>query len=258
MQYVTLPDGTRRACGARRSVKTPRLITFPPVKILDKAELVAAAQSGDFRGRARFGDALVSDTGESGASVGHAFAAALAKARVLAGYPAVKLSGAYLYSLVNGGVNSGAELRHAAAQVQSAGIASDATVGNDAIFRERYDAATADAEARTVKGAELVTVSTASAMISALAQDYIMVAVLHADAAFAADPTTAGEGIGNTAVHVDGLTFDEGTESFGFDGVLSWGSAFGDSGRVALTWRHFFRPATLFDFFGVRVAPAPK
>ena len=184
---------------------------------------------------------------------GFAGAKALQRARVRRGLPRVNLSGAYLYSLVNGGQDNGSMLDAGMAAIQSRGVATEETVGWDAIYPSRYDRAKADGEAAKHKGFECYAVRTRQALFSALALGFDCVVAVHADDGYmqldGEGIAGGGQGPGNHAVGCDGLGW---SSRYGVplaDQYGSWDVTAHDRGRLFLSWNRHFAPTTNYHVF---------
>ena len=165
----------------------------------------------------------------------------------------MNLSGAYLYSLINGGSDNGSMLDAGMAAIQSRGIATEETVPWDRIYPSLYDRAKADAEASKNKGFECYAVRSRQALFSALAVGFDCVVAVHADNGFMALDSDGvaggGNGPGNHAVLCDGLYWSARRGRPVGDGVNSWGLSYGDRGRMGLDWNAHFAPTTQYHVF---------
>lgn len=224
--------------------------------MLTMVQIEAIAKAGTARGKDRFDSSYITSQGNAGSCNGHAGAGALSRARVRRGLSQITLSGAYLYSLINGGRDSGSMLEDGMAAMQSRGIATVATVPPTSIYPSRYDKAKADAEAARFKGFECYAVNTQQGLFSALASDFDCVVALCANNAFmqldSRGVAQGGNGQLNHAVAADGLWWDRELIA---DGYNSWGTGFGISGRMGLTWnQHFQYSYQDTTFYAIRSA----
>lgn len=211
----------------------------------------------DTKGRSRFDSSWIMDQRSHGSCNGYAGASALSRARVRRMLPRVDLSGAYLYSLINGGRDDGSMLDDGMREVQN-GLATRETVGWDAIYPSRYDRAKAKAEAARFKAHECYQLRTQEELFSALMADFDCVVAVHVGNSFMrldGDGVCGGDrGPGNHAVCVDGFTvLRDGTLCA--DLANSWNLTFGDQGRGWLTWsRHFAQTVGPHGFYAIRSA----
>ena len=214
------------------------------------------AKSGARRGRDRFDSSFIKDQNGFGACQGFASAGAVTRARIRRGLTRVDLSGAYAYSLVNGGRDSGSQLESGMRACAERGYASEALVGNRSIYRGQYDTAKADADAARYKAFEVYAVRTEIELFSALALGFDCVVAVHANDGFmrldSRGVAGGGQGRGNHSVSSDGLTFDRELIA---DGYNSWAVRYGDAGRMGLTWNQHFANTTPYHvFYAIRSA----
>lgn len=255
-QIFTLPDGTRVGTGLvlplNASSAFPAYQASGPMLAMD--DVVSIAKAKTQMGRTRFDSSYIANQKSHGSCNGWAGARVLTKARVRRGLDPVMLSGAYLYSLINGGRDNGSVLEDGMQAMQSQGIATEATVGWDAIYPNRYDRAKADAEAAQNKAFECYALNSELELFSALASGFDCVVAVQADNPFmhldARGVAGASRGPGNHAVHADGLWWDGELIA---DGANSWGTTYGDQGRMGLTWAgHFVGTYRYQQFYAVR------
>lgn len=256
MSNFQLPDGTTVGTGL---LVPPAKVSALPVyedvgPMLTAAEIEAAAKAGTVKGSTRFDRSFVKNQQSHGSCNGFAGALALTRARLRRGLPRVDLSGAYLYSLINGNSDNGSMLEDGMAAMQAQGVATEATVGVNQIYRTTYDRAKADAEAAKYKGFECYAVRTNQGLFSALASGFDCVVAVHADNGFMSldgrGVAGGGNGPGNHAVLADGLWWDGELIA---DGCNSWGLSYGREGRMGLTWsRHFSKTTPYHVFYAIR------
>lgn len=257
MEELLLPDGTPVRTGLlmHPAGRFTLMAAFADSGfMMNRDDVVAVAKSNTMRGRDRFDSTWIKSQKSHGSCAGFAGASALSRARVRRGNERVDLSGAYLYSLVNGGRDNGSVPEDGMRAMQAKGIATAETVGWDAIYPGRYDRAKADAEAARFKGFECYGIDTEIELFSALAAGFDCVVAVHADNGFMKLDSDGiaggGNGPGNHAVLCDGLWWDG--ELVG-DGANSWDLSYGDKGRMGLTWARHFRPtASNFVYYAIR------
>lgn len=252
---LELPDGTPVGTGLQTPLSL--MTAFPLYEdagpMLTDSQIEEAAKSGTCRGSTRFDSSWIGNQRNHGSCNGFAGAKALQRARVRRGLPRVNLSGAYLYSLINGGRDNGSMLDDGMAAIQSRGVATEETVPWNKIYPGQYDRAKADAEAATNKAFECYAVRTRGALFSALASGFDCVVAVHADNGFmqvdADGVAGGGNGPGNHAVGADGLFWSARRGRPVADGFNSWDVSYGVQGRMGLDWNAHFAPTTVHHLF---------
>lgn len=220
-------------------------------------EIRQYAKENDARGRSKFGDDWIKNQQSHGSCNGFAGAAALTRNRVRRGLARVDLSGAYLYSLINGGRDQGSLLEDGMRAIQANGVASEKTVPWDAIYPNRQPRE-ATTEAARFKALECYAVKTQEELFSGLLAGFDGVVAVHADNGFMKldgnGVAGGGNGPGNHAVCVDGYTvLSDG--SLVADMPNSWGLQWGDKGRAYLSWpRHLANTVNYHTFYLIRSA----
>lgn len=258
-EIFEMPDGIIVGTGLQIPVGDP-VGAFPLYEdsgpMLTRSSIEDIAKSGKARGKGRFGSNYIKNQRDKGSCQGFASAAALTRARVRRRLKRVDLSGAYAYSLVNGGNDNGSMLLDGMQAMVDKGIATEATVPWDKIYPHLYNKAKADAEAARFKGIECYAVRTELGLFSALALGFDCVVAVHVEGGStfmrldSRGVAGGGNGPGNHAVGADGLWWDNGLIA---DGYNSWDVAYGDEGRMGLTWDRFFQNTTKWHvFFAVR------
>lgn len=224
--------------------------------MLTMKEIIDAAKSGDHKGRTKFDHTWVKNQGQYGSCNGWMIATMIAKGRVRRGLPRVDLSGAYAYSLMNGGRDQGSTLDQSMACGTIQGIATLDTVPADRIYRHQYDKAKADAEAKQYKAFECYTARTEQEIFSGLVCGFDCGLAVHAGNNFMRiDRGIAGSdnGPGNHAVAADGCWYDEELGELVADTENSWGRGYGENGRMGMTWkRHQSRVIQYHPFYLMR------
>lgn len=252
MDELTLPDGTPVYTGLLipASLSTAFPVYEDAGPMLTDEQVVAVAKLRSKHGGDRFGSGYIKNQRNHGSCQGFASAAAVTRARVRRGLARVDLSGAYAYSLVNGGRDQGSMLEDGMAACAAKGYATEATVGWDAIYPSRYDRAKADAEAARFRAFEVYAVRSAAGLFSALAGGFDCVVAVHADSEFmrldARGVAQGGSGPGNHAVGCDDLWWDGELIAAGYN---SWDVTYGFQGRMGLTWNRHFGPTTRYHVF---------
>lgn len=218
-------------------------------------DLVKLAQYNDTKGRSKFDPSWIMDQKSHGSCNGFAAAGALSRSRVRRGLEKVLLSGAYAYSLMNGGRDQGSTLEDGMRVVQERGIATLQTVPWDAIYPSRYNRAIADAEAARFKAFECYQVNTELELFSAVAAGFDVVVAVHVGGSFQRlnSDGIAGvdRGAGNHSVGGDGYAEIKGR--LVLDMFNSWNTSFGDQGRCYLTWDgHLAQTVQYHRFYAYR------
>ena len=220
---------------------------------LDRRTIERIAKSNTATGRTMFDSSWIKDQGRYGSCNGFAGASALSRSRVRRGLKRVDLSGAYLYSLINGGRDHGSMLDDGMHALQGRGCATERTVGANQIYPSKYDRSKANREASRYKAAECYRVTSAVELWTALALGWDVIVAVHAGRRFS-DLRNGIAGVdsgrGNHAVMCDGILY-AGGEVVG-DGVNSWGTRWGDRGRMLLRWRHFEQTIGVHSFYAIR------
>lgn len=225
------------------------------VKTLSEPELLDIARSGIADGRNRFDSSYIKNQRSHGSCNGFAGALALTRARVRRGLKRVDLSGAYLYSLINGGSDNGSMLEDGMRVMQSKGIASEMLVGWDAIYPNRYNRASADAEALRYQGFECYATRTILGTFTAAALGFDLVVAVHVGSNFERVDSEGvpgrSSGPGNHAVGADGLTCVQGSR-LALTNFNSWDVVYGQEGRMCLTQDHLAQTIQNHTFYAIR------
>jgi len=163
-------------------------------------------------------------------------------------------SGAYVYSKINGGRDSGSLLEDGLVAIGKYGVASRSTVPYNKIYPSQYPK-TADDEAKKNKGLQCYRVKTKQAFRTAIAAGWLGIVAVHVDNKFVnfrgTGVTPLANGTGNHAVLVTDMRLINGTENFITDN--SWNISWGNKGRCRLVWDHF---AQTFNKHAFYVVPA--
>ena len=260
-EQLRLPDGTPVGTGLQIPLSTSTaFIAYEQVgPMLSMDDIIALAKRGGrTRGRERFPFAQFgSNQRSTNACQGHASANAVTRARVRRHLEYVKLSGAYAYSLVNGGRDRGSMLEDGMQACEVNGYATAETVPWDKIYPHLYNVGKAKAEALRFKAREVYAVRTELALFSALASGFDCVVAVHADNGFMSldqrGVALGGNGPGNHAVCCDDLWYDDATNELIADHCNSWDVTYGDQGRAGLTWkRHLSKTTPYHVFYALR------
>lgn len=225
------------------------------VQTLTEAMILDIARSGTADGRTRFDNTFIRNQKQRGSCNGFAAAGALTRARVRRGLERVTLSGAYIYSRINGGRDQGSALDDGMKEVQQYGACTEELVGWDQVFRNQYDTAKADAEASRFRAFECYQTKTMLGLFTAVALGWDVVVAVHVGSHF---ETLNSEGVpkvdhgpGNHAVGADGLICVSGNKP-ALTNFNSWGLTFGREGRMCLTWDNLAESSNNHAFYAYR------
>jgi hypothetical protein len=186
--------------------------------------------------RILFGKKWIQNQRSHGSCNGYAASGALSKARWLRGITdALLLSGAFIYSLINGGRDNGSQLEHGLRVIQTDGAPPESLVPWNMIY-PRQQPSNAKAEALKRRGLDCYAAQTMQGFRTGIAAGYTGIVAVHAGRNFQRlnQHGIAGvdSGRGNHAVHVDDLVIKNGTELF--DHAGSWDLHYGEEGRSYL------------------------
>ena len=199
-----------------------------------------------------FDSSWIQNQHSHGSCNGYAGAAALARARFLRGLRKVLLSGAYLYSKMNNGVDQGSVLEHGMRAMMKFGICPETLVPWNFIYPNRQPA-DADKVAAEVKGALCYPVATQQGLKTALAKKFPCIVAVHAGNRYQTVDKNgicgADNGPGNHAVCVDDLLWIG--NDFAYDSPGSWGLTLGVDGRVICRWASFEQTFGRHTFYAV-------
>jgi hypothetical protein len=173
--------------------------------------------------------------------VGNGSVGALECARALSGAKYVELSAAFTYAQINGGQDAGAIISDAMDELSKTGTCTAAEVPESMIYR-RSIPQSAYATAARFRISEAYHAGTFDEIMSGIMLGYIAVFGLYVGGDF---PNLDSNGIapahpnrqGNHCVHADGARMVNGV--WVLDSVNSWGTQYGDGGRMGLVAAHF-------------------
>ena len=223
------------------------------VEPLDRRTIEQIAKSNTSIGRVRFDSSYIINQGRYGSCNGCAGAMALTRARVRRGLRRVNLSGTDLYAQINGNRDNGSMLDDGMRSITERGVATLAKVPLTKIYRHQYDARGADKQAKQYRAYECYRCRTAIELWTAVALGYDVVVVVQAGRNF--DELKNGvpgfsRGRGNHAVAGDGIVWVKG--ELALDGYNSWGTVYGEKGRMLLPWRFFEQTIRIHSFYAIR------
>lgn len=186
---------------------------------------------------------------------GYASAACVEKARWLSGQDFVALSGDFAYSLVNGGRDRGSQLSEGFMAASRTGYCPEDTPGlvRWEYRKSRMPKAAFDAAAR-FRGISGYYCDNEQEFATALAYGFVGVVAVHVAGSYSRldsyGVSRGGNGMGNHAVCVDDLVYDDALGDFKYDSPNSWKRSWGDNGRCFYTFdRHFQRTIKVHKFY---------
>lgn len=188
-----------------------------------------------------------------GSCNGFAGAGALQKARYLRGIlDKLLLSGAFVYSKINGGRDNGSALEDGLKTIQIDGTCPQVLVPWNMIYPNQQPK-TAVAEAKKHRGLAAYAVQTKQGFRTALAAGFPVIVAVHAGRNFqtlnSQGIAGADNGQGNHAIHCDDICIINGKEVY--DAVNSWGANYGTEGRAYLTWDSFEQTFGRHTFYAI-------
>lgn len=203
--------------------------------------------------RVVFGKEWIQNQKSHGSCNGYAGAGALAKARFLRGIQdKLKLSGAFIYSLINGGQDNGSALERGMAVLGTHGAPPESMVPWNQIYPNQQSP-NAKAEALKHRGLKCYAVQTKQGFRTALAARFPVIVAVQAGRGFQQLNSMGIAGVdngrGNHATHCDDIRIINGTEVY--DNSNSWDLDYGDEGRGYLTWDSFAQTFGVHTFYAV-------
>lgn len=212
---------------------------FAPVT--DAIQVLPRSQWRELNRRTVFGSDFMLDQRSHGSCVGFSAAHAMMRTRAIEGRSFQRLSGAYIYSKINGGRDNGAAVSDGLNELQKNGVCLESEAGWDAIYPNQYPASANQTAAR-FKVTEAYRVDTFDQMVSALLLGFIAVGAVMVGNRFANVDSNgvAGfdQGPGNHSVCFDGVHQLPSGE-WTVDLPNTWGLSVGVDGRFYITQRHF-------------------
>lgn len=184
---------------------------------------------------------------------GYAGANGLAKTRKRRGIQDNRrFSGAYLYSLMNGGRDGGSALVDGMALLEERGCCYFETVPWRNIYRGSYNASIADREASKHRGLNLLAIESLQELKTALARNMLCIVAVQADYNFM--KLTNGisgvdNGQGNHAITLQDIRFKDGFFQYDHDG--SWGTGLLEEGNSWLVDDHFRQTIRTHQFYAL-------
>lgn len=231
---------------------TAKRAAFPPFGVA-LAPSVDPAQWVEIDRRRQFTAEWLIDQKSHGSCVGFGTAGALMRAIAMSGGKMVRLSGAYIYSWINGGRDQGAMISDGLKAAMEHGACLETTVGYDSIYRSQTKKG--DAEAARYKIFEAYHADNFQELMSGIQMGWIGVGAVQVGNNYSRldSDGVAGfdAGPGNHCIHFDGVHKLPSGE-WVLDSPGSWGTAFGDNGRAYFRKRHI--DSVQQDCFVIRAA----
>ena len=186
------------------------------------------------------GEMFLLNQKSNGSCVGFATAGAMMDCRALAGYTPQRLSGAFIYSYINGGRNNGASIGDALTAAQRYGTCLETEAGWDAIYPNRIPAAARETAQRFLLE-EGYRIDSFSDALDAISKGFTIVYAVMVGGTFdrldSEDVVGLDRGPGNHAVRANGIYI---SQKWGpcLDSRNSWGQ-WGNNGWFRTSQRHF-------------------
>lgn len=249
--------------------KTVSSLSTPlSVPLLSMDEIKNIVQSEEFSfGREWFDEDYITNQNGHGSCASYGGASGLEKAIVLGGQPRTKLSGDYLYSLVNGGRDRGSMLDDNMEAIMNNGVCKRETVKLGEIYRSRYNKEEADAEAKRFRGHELFVISNEQEMATALCMKMPVVMAIHVTNNWrnfdAQDVLAAANGMGNHCEHLDDIRYNRKRGRLEYRKATSHGTSYSPGGATegsgpGYCWTywdgHYRRTINYHSFYAVPTA----
>jgi hypothetical protein len=185
--------------------------------------------------------------------VGFSVSIAIMHKRARDGYATPKLSGAYLYSKVNGGRDAGAAISDGIDAAKQFGTCLEVNAPWDDIYPSRYDRAKCDAEALLYRVDDYWRLESPEDVLSALELGCTVGFAVQVNNNFMnlnADGVWGiGHGAGNHAVAIDGKYRHPKTREWMFPNPMSWGKQVGMTGPPP-SWLRQVEPNVPADLSG--------
>ena len=249
--------GNERRCGSLilppDFVQTMRTYESEKPMLDNKAIRAMITDPDRPRRRKLFGPKWMQNQNSHGSCNGYAEAGAFGKIRWLRGImDGILFSGAFAYSLINGGQDNGSVLYDAMLAVQRYGICSEELVPWNQIYPYQQPD-NARSEASKHKGIQAYPVQTKLGFRSALAIGYPVIVCVMAGNDFqnlnSQGICGVDNGYGNHAIHCDDICIVGGEEVY--DTCNSWGLEYGDEGRCYTTWDSFEQTFPYHTFYAI-------
>lgn len=217
-----------------RPVPRQTLASMSPLPSYDDLKKIVQSEEFSF-GRSMFDTSWITNQNGYGSCAGYGAASALAKSRVIGGQERVDLSGDYAYSRTNGGRDRGSMLDDNMRSLVENGCATKATVPLGGIYRNKYNAQKADAEAKRFRAHEPWGTPDEHAIVAALVMKMPVVIAIHVGSKwrqYDKDGVLIGnDGPGNHCEHLDDVRYNVTKGRFEFRE--------GSSHNIPYFWTHW-------------------
>lgn len=209
-------------------------------------------------GRKLFSPKCIQNQNSAGSCAGYQAAQILAKCDSLrdpanagdANY--VKRSGAYAYSLCNGGVDQGSQLIDNYRVIIEVGIPPESLCPWNQIYPRLQTHPNLAAEAAKLKGWQGLRLDSYEAALTVLAMGGVVAVVVMAGRGFERLDSNGVAGVdngsGNHAIHADDARWT--ASGFQLDAVNQWGTGYGDMGRAWMTYASFRQTMKVHQHYG--------
>lgn len=227
-------------------------------KVWSDSDLKIAAEDPNRKcGRNIFSSKCIQNQGSKGSCAGYAAAQILAKCNSLrdpanagdANY--VKLSGAYAYSLCNGGRDSGSMLIDNFNVIIENGIPPESLCPWDQIY-PRLQRPGLAAEAAKLKGWQGLRLNSWEGLLTLIAMGGVVATCVMAGPRYETLDSDGVAGVdngsGNHANHADDFRWRP--TGFQVDNVNQWGTGYGDQGRAWMTYASFRQTMKVHQHYG--------
>jgi hypothetical protein len=245
---------------AKLSPDPMKRAAFPP--FLQAAPTVPESDWVDIDRRIELGDEYILDQKSHGSCVGFSSAHALMRLRKIEGMPYVKLSGAFVYSYINGGQDNGAIISDSLTELllppngNGHGTCTEAEAPWDAIYPSRIPAS-ARTTALRFGILEAYKANNFAELVSGIQLGSIGVGAVMVGSRFSTLDSNGVAGFdngpGNHSVCFDGVKRLPSGE-WVLDLPNTWGLSFGERGRCRVTQRHI--ESVEIDNYLIRAATA--
>lgn len=217
--------------------------------VMTPEEIKVAAQAKQ-RARDIFTVEWIKDQKSHGSCNGFAGTEALERARHKRGLPRVVLSGASLYSLINGGEDEGSALEDGMKALMNIGLLTEAEAGWNDIYKDARGQSPTRARFRAL---ECYQVNSEAELATGLVNEFTAVVAVDVTNNFyrlSRNGVAGGSsGPGNHSVCADDVLYDGALGGFKFDMPNSWNTTYGEQGRAYLTWKDNLRSCVNYHRF---------